>query len=99
MVSAITYESGHIYRILNTNYKRLHNSYIEYESFFYEFNLLLWLIENNIYKEKTLIISYTYLIQSNEYHLDFSLLGNLIHLYILIVSFCSLVHNFVPRFL
>lgn len=50
MMSAIAHESGHIYRIVNNNNGNIDNYYKEYESFFYELNLLMWLIKNNIYK-------------------------------------------------
>lgn len=52
MLSSIAHEAGHVYRIANSNYKTLIHSYGEYESFFYEFNLLLWLIENGIYQQE-----------------------------------------------
>lgn len=52
MLCSIAHEAGHIYRMVNNNENLLKNSYQEYESFFYEFNLLLWLKENNIYKKE-----------------------------------------------
>lgn len=52
MLSAIGHEFGHIYRILNNN-NIISNYYREYESFFCEFNLLLWLMKNNIYSKES----------------------------------------------
>lgn len=52
MLSALVHEFGHVYRILNNSNKKIENSYCEIESFFCEFNLLLWLIKNNIYSKE-----------------------------------------------
>lgn len=52
MLSSIAHEFGHIYRLLNNRNKIVENSYKEYESFFCEFNFLLWLIKNNIYSKE-----------------------------------------------
>lgn len=51
MLSAIGHEFGHLYRLSNNN-NTITNYYREYESLFYEFNLLLWLMENNIYSKE-----------------------------------------------
>ena len=50
MLSSMAHETGHIYKILNTK-KYFQSCFGEYESFFFELNLLIWLIKNNIYKE------------------------------------------------
>lgn len=52
MLCSIAHESGHLYGLVNRDQKEIHNLYGEYESFFCEFNLLLWLMENNIYKKE-----------------------------------------------
>lgn len=52
MLASIAHEAGHIYRIENSKHKIVTNSYGEYESFFYEFNFLLWLRKNNIYSQE-----------------------------------------------
>lgn len=51
MLSSIAHEMGHLYRISNNSHPILTNFYHEYESFFYELHLLLWLIQNNIYSK------------------------------------------------
>lgn len=52
MLATIAHEFGHIYRMIKNDNKLLVNSYREYESFFNEFNILLWLIKNDIYSQE-----------------------------------------------
>ena len=52
MLSSIAHEMGHLYRMSNNSHMILTNSYREYESFFYEFHFLLWLIKNHIYSKE-----------------------------------------------
>ncbi|MCI9434228.1 MAG: hypothetical protein HFI86_02970 [Bacilli bacterium] len=65
MLSALGHEFGHVYRILNNSNKKIENSYCEIESFFCEFNLLLWLIKNNIYSKEA-ISQFLYLFDTME---------------------------------
>ncbi len=52
MLSSIAHEMGHLYRMSNNSQMIFTNFYREYESFFYEFHLLLWLIQNHIYRKE-----------------------------------------------
>lgn len=65
MLSALGHEFGHVYRILNNSNKTIENSYCEIESFFCEFNLLLWLIKNNIYSKEA-VAHFLYLFDTME---------------------------------
>ena len=54
MLSSIGHEAGHAFRMMN-NINTIYSNYFgEYESFFYELNLLSWLIKNNIYKDEAI---------------------------------------------